>query len=106
MNEWVRDYSYNFNKIYGVENATDYNGDTHEGAIFFTGDNAVKGGQFTLDVDLRAKKYSSTDNGYHLLTAGNFNVEKSIQMMRQHLPRIPESQRVLLNMTSSIISKS
>ena len=56
MNEWVRDYSYNFNKIYGVENATDYNGDTHEGAIFFTGDNAVKGGQFTLDVDLRAKK--------------------------------------------------
>ena len=79
MNEWVRDYSYNFNKIYGVENATDYNGDTHEGAIFFTGDNAVKGGQFTLDVDLRAKKYSSTDNGYHLLTAGNFNVEKSIQ---------------------------
>ena len=79
MNEWVRDYSYNFNKIYGVENATDYNGDTHEGAIFFTGDNAVKGGQLTLDVDLRAKKYSSTDNGYHLLTAGNFNVEKSIQ---------------------------
>lgn len=79
MNEWVRDYSYNFNKIYGVENATDYNGYTHEGAIFFTGDNAVKGGQFTLDVDLRAKKYSSTDNGYHLLTAGNFNVEKSIQ---------------------------
>ena len=27
MNEWVRDYAYNFNKIYGVENATDYNGD-------------------------------------------------------------------------------
>lgn len=37
MNEWVRDYAYNFNKIYGVENATDYNGNTHEGDIFYTG---------------------------------------------------------------------
>ena len=46
MNEWVRDYAYHFNEIYGVENATDLNGNTHEGAIFFTGDNSVTGGQF------------------------------------------------------------
>lgn len=80
MNEWVRDYAYNFNKIYGVEGATDYNGIVHEaGNIFFTGDNAT-GGQYTLDVKLGATKYdSAAEYGYHNLTAGNFNVEQSIQ---------------------------
>ena len=81
MNEWVRDYSYNFNKIYGVENATDYNGNTHEGDIFFTGDNTAAGGQYNLKgASLFNKSYdTSTGTGYFMLTAGNFNVEKSIQ---------------------------
>lgn len=80
MNEWVRDYAYNFNKIYGVENATDYNGLDREGAIFFTGDDPVTGGQFTLEMPLHSKSFdSSKDSGYYMLTAGNFNVERSVQ---------------------------
>ena len=81
MNEWVRDYAYHFNEIYGVENATDFNGNNHEGDIFFTGNNAVAGGQYNLKgVSLYATSYdSSQNNGYYMLTAGNFNVEKSIQ---------------------------
>ncbi|MDE6053194.1 MAG: hypothetical protein K2G55_05415, partial [Lachnospiraceae bacterium] len=81
MNEWVRDYAYNFNKIYGVENATDYNGNTHEGAIFFTGDNSVTGKQYNLQgTSLYEKSYdSAAGTGYFMLTAGNFNVERSIE---------------------------
>ncbi len=81
MNEWVRDYAYHFNEIYGVENATDFNGNNHEGDIFFTGNNDVAGGQYNLKgVSLYATSYdSSQNNGYYMLTAGNFNVEKSIQ---------------------------
>lgn len=81
MNEWVRDYAYHFNEIYGVENATDFNGDNHEGDIFFTGNNDVAGGQYNLKgASLYATSYdSSQNNGYYMLTAGNFNVEKSIQ---------------------------
>lgn len=81
MNEWVRDYAFHFNEIYGVENATDFNGDNHEGDIFFTGNNDVAGGQYNLKgVSLYATSYdSSKNNGYYMLTAGNFNVEKSIQ---------------------------
>ena len=81
MNEWVRDYAYHFNEIYGVENATDLNGNTHEGAIFFTGDNSVTGGQFLLNgSSVYDKSFDSSKNtGYYMLTAGNFNVEKSIQ---------------------------
>lgn len=81
MNEWVRDYAYHFNEIYGVENATDYNGNTHEGDIFYTGDNLTAGGQYDLKgASLLAKSYdSATGVGYFMLTAGNFNVEKSIQ---------------------------
>lgn len=81
MNEWVRDYAYHFNEIYGVENATDFNGNNHEGDIFFTGNNDVAGGQYNLKgVSLYATSYdSSKNNGYYMLTAGNFNVEKSIQ---------------------------
>lgn len=81
MNEWVRDYAYHFNEIYGVENATDYNGNTHEGDIFFTGDNLAAGGQYTLKgTSLRDESYdTASGTGYFMLTAGNFNVEKSIQ---------------------------
>jgi flagellar hook-associated protein 1 FlgK len=83
MNEWVRDYAYNFNAIYGVEGATDLNGDDRTGAIFFTGDNPVGDkttSQYSFDVDLRATSYSSSDNGgYYNLTAGNFNVSKAVQ---------------------------
>jgi flagellar hook-associated protein 1 FlgK len=80
MNEWVRDYAYNFNKIYGVEGATDLEGNDRTGAIFFTGDDEVTGKQYAFDTELGAKSYSSVDNiGYYYLTAGNFNVSKSIQ---------------------------
>lgn len=80
MNEWVRDYAYHFNEIYGVKDATDFNGDNHEGDIFFTGDDFVNSGQYAMDTSLYATSYNSQeDSGYHMLTAGNFNVENSVQ---------------------------
>ena len=79
MNEWVRNYAENFNNLYGVDGATDYRGDDHTGDIFYTGTNEVNGEQYEMKVGSDAKKYSSTDDGYFKLTAGNFNVEKSIE---------------------------
>lgn len=80
MNEWVRDYAYSFNTIYGVEGATDFNGNNHTGDIFFTGDNNVTGTQFDFNVSLFARNFDSkSDTGYAMLTAGNFNVKNSIQ---------------------------
>jgi len=81
MNEWVRDYAYHFNAIYGVEDGVDYNGNVHDGDIFFTGDNTATGRQYNLKgSSLYTDHYDSSDNtGYYTLTAGNFNVEKSIQ---------------------------
>jgi flagellar hook-associated protein 1 FlgK len=86
MNEWVRDYSYSFNQIYGVEGATDLNGDDRTGAYFFTGDDEVTGGQYALtfgegeDTIYSVTKYSSTDKSNYInLTAGNFNVSQSVQ---------------------------
>lgn len=80
MNEWVRDYSYHFNQIYGVEGATDLNGDDRTGDFLFTGDNEATGKQFDFTVSLFAEKYDSVgDTGYFALTAGNFNVKKSIE---------------------------
>lgn len=81
MNEWVRDYAYCYNQIYGVEGGTDLNGTVHDaGSLFFTGNDLANGGQYTLDTALNAKKYDSAgDYGYHNLTAGNFAVERSIE---------------------------
>jgi flagellar hook-associated protein 1 FlgK len=86
MNEWVRDYAYSFNQIYGVEGATDLNGDDRQGAYFFTGDDEVTKGQYALafgkdeDTIYSVTKYSSTDKSNYInLTAGNFNVSQSIQ---------------------------
>ncbi len=81
MNEWVRDYAYNFNKIYGVEGATDLDGNVRgPGNLFFTGDKKTGGGQYTLNTELGTKKYNSaSQDGYHNLTAGNINVEQSVQ---------------------------
>jgi flagellar hook-associated protein 1 FlgK len=84
MNEWVRDYAYSFNKIYGQEGATDLNGDSQKGSILFTGNDDM-GGQFTLvqgdeeGIDY-VDSYSSTDkSGYYYLTAGNFDVSEAIE---------------------------
>ena len=41
MNEWVRNYAESFNKLYGVKGATDYRGDDHTGAIFYTGSGQI-----------------------------------------------------------------
>ncbi len=79
MNEWVRNYAKSFNKYYGVEGATDYRGDDHTGAIFYTGTNTVNGEQYKMTVGSNAKSYNSSDDGYFKLNAGNFNVEKSIE---------------------------
>lgn len=79
MNEWVRDYASAFNGIYGVDNARDYNEKDRSGAIFFTGDNQVTGGQYELKVALGASYYQSGQDGYFALTAGNFNVEQSVE---------------------------
>lgn len=79
MNEWVRNYAESFNKLYGVEGATDYRGDDHTGDIFYTGTNTVSGEQYKMTVGSSSKTYSSTDDGYFRLTAGNFNVEQSVE---------------------------
>lgn len=81
MNEWVRNYAGAFNDIYGVEGGTDFNGTVYKaGSIFFTGDNFAAGGQYSMDVAINAKKYNSAeDTGYYNLTAGNFNVKKSVE---------------------------
>ena len=79
MNEWVRNYAESFNKLYGVKGATDYRGDDHTGAIFYTGMNTVNGEQYKMKVGSDTKSYSSSDDGYFKLNAGNFNVEKSIE---------------------------
>lgn len=80
MNEWVRDYAHHFNEIYGMDGATDSAGNDRTGDIFFTGDDATTGKQFDFSTPLYAAKYDSvSDVGYFMLTAGNFNVVKSIQ---------------------------
>ena len=83
MNEWVRDYAFAFNNIYGVEGATDYYGENRENERFFTGNNLITGEQYELEIELRTddstRTYKSTDDGYFCLTAGNFNVSKSIE---------------------------
>lgn len=79
MNEWVRDYVSAFNGIYGVDGATDYYGEDRTGTNFFTGNNEQTGKQYELGVGLDADKYDSTQDGYFCLTAGNFNVVKSIE---------------------------
>ncbi len=79
MNEWVRDYVSTFNGIYGVDSATDYYGEDRSGAIFFTGNNQVTGEQYELKIGLDTDQYDSTQDGYFCLTAGNFNVVKSIE---------------------------
>lgn len=83
MNEWVRDYASAFNGIYGVDGATDYNEEDRSGALFFTGTDEVTGEQYKLTYGFGKDKeeytYSSTDDGYFCLTAGNFNVVESIE---------------------------
>ena len=75
MNEWVRLYAQAYNNIYGQDGATDYYEDNDRtGAIFFTGNNDVTSEQYSLDVALTATTFSSSDDGYFKLTAGNFEV--------------------------------
>ncbi len=79
MNEWVRDYAYSFNTLYTADGATNYNGELTNGSIFFTGDDSVNGGQYTLDVAVGATSYNSASmTGYFNITAGNFNVYKEL----------------------------
>lgn len=81
MNEWVRDYAAAFNEIYGQEGASNYNeGVDCEGYYFFTGTNEVTGEQYDLTgVKLKTTTASSSEAGYHFLTAGNFNVDKNVE---------------------------
>ena len=86
MNEWVRDYSYNFNKIYNAENASDYYGENtgqiHGGADdnFYTGTDERDNKQYLLTVDVGAKSYNSASQmGYYNITAGNFGVSKKLE---------------------------
>lgn len=80
MNEWVRDYAYNFNKLYGVDNAYDYNETNKAGAVFYTGENTVTGEQYNLTTKPDVNTYNSKkDTGYFNITAGNIRVEKSIE---------------------------
>lgn len=79
MNEWVRDYASAANKIISVENGATLEGKTPDYSVIFTG-NRIDGTQFKLDVPLDTdKEFSSTDDGYFRLTAGNFNVLSSLE---------------------------
>ena len=79
MNEWVRDYAYNYNELYGVDNSYDYNEVNRKDAVFFTGENTVTGEQYNLIIKPDVKKYNSKeDSGYFNITAGNIRVEKSV----------------------------
>lgn len=97
MNEWVRDYAYTFNKIYNVDNASDYygteinpdnspdctliehvHGDLADN--FYTGTNVLDNTQYLLTVDVGAKSYNSAAQmGYYNITAGNFAVSKQLE---------------------------
>lgn len=86
MNEWVRDYAAAFNKIYNVENASDYYGEKtgqiHGGAAdnFYTGTDERDNTQYLLTVDIRAASYNSvSEMGYYNITAGNFAVSKQLE---------------------------
>lgn len=90
FNEWVRDYVFAFNNIYGQDQATDYNGEKHVGEIFFTGTDEVSGEQYAFTVKLNKNKedgyisltkadFNSKEDSYLKLTAGNFNVVESIE---------------------------
>lgn len=80
MNEWVRDYAYNFNKLYGCDNARDYNEENRKGAEFFTGVNTVTGEEYSLNIKPTDDTYDSKkDSGYFNITAGNIRVKKSVE---------------------------
>lgn len=80
MNEWVRDYAYNFNKLYGTADARDYNEIERTGAEFFTGVNTVTGEEYKLNIKPDDKTYNSkTNEGYFNITAGNIRVKKSVE---------------------------
>lgn len=81
MNEWVRDYAYNFNRLYSVEGSTNWNEDLiPDGSIFYTGADSVNGGQYAMDVKIGETEYKTgSQTGYYNLTAGNFNVSQELQ---------------------------
>ncbi|MDE7207967.1 MAG: flagellar hook-associated protein FlgK [Lachnospiraceae bacterium] len=80
MNEWVRDYAYNFNRLYDVPGATNYNEELVEGGIMYTGTDYLSGTQYAMDVKIGATEYNSaSQTGYFNLTAGNFNVLEEIE---------------------------
>lgn len=85
MNEWVRDYVYAFNGIYGQKGAMNYyeNDMDYEGEIFYTGKNALTGEEFQLGkvpIDLEeGSTFSSLEDGYYSLTAGNFQVVSKLE---------------------------
>ena len=80
MNEWVRDYAYNFNRYYDIPGATNCNEELAEGGIFYTGTNSLDGTQYAMDVIVGAKEYNSaSQTGYYNITAGNFSVLKELE---------------------------
>lgn len=80
MNEWVRDYAYNFNRLYDVPGATNYKEELVEGGIMYTGTDDLSGKQYAMDVKIGATEYNSiSQTGYFNITAGNFNVFEEIE---------------------------
>ncbi|MEG1847118.1 MAG: flagellar hook-associated protein FlgK [Lachnospiraceae bacterium] len=87
MNEWVRGFSAEFNKLLTQENSVDGNGDPASNC--FTGNHATDSKQFgfTTSYDPEdpanlGKKYtvSSKDDSYYRLTAHNFDI--SAEMLK------------------------
>lgn len=80
MNEWVRDYAYNFNKLYDVPGGTNCYEELSEGGIFYTGDNPLADKQYAMDIQIGADSYNSaSQTGYFNLTAGNFTVLEELE---------------------------
>ena len=74
MNEWVRIFARAMNDI--EKQAVDMNGNPAE--VLFTGRDTINGGEFKFTQSADDKKYTSSDNDYYRLTAGNFSVNAAM----------------------------
>lgn len=83
MNEWIRDFSQNFNEILTQDGAVDENDDPARN-LFVAKDASGNVEQFDMTAYKRADhegtsyRIESSDNGYYKMTAGTFEIDRSI----------------------------
>lgn len=83
MNEWIRDFSQNFNEILTQDGAVDENDDPARN-LFVAKDASGNVEQFDMTAYKKADhegtsyRIESSDNGYYKMTAGTFEIDRSI----------------------------